>query len=45
MPRVGTETMVSLFVPIPPLQEQRRIVAKLNELEPCMEQYAKGKSL
>ena len=44
MPRVGTETMVSLFVPIPPLQEQRRIVAKLNELEPCMEQYAKAYS-
>ena len=40
MPRVGTETMVSLFIPIPPVQEQHRIVAKLNELEPYMEQYA-----
>ena len=26
MPRVGTETMTSLLVPIPPLEEQRRIV-------------------
>ena len=40
MPRVGTETMVSLFVPIPPIQEQYRIVEKLHELEPYMEQYA-----
>ena len=40
MPRVGTETMVSLFVPIPPVQEQHRIVAKMNELEPYIEQYA-----
>ena len=40
MPRVGTDTMVSLFVPIPPLKEQHRIVEKLHELEPYMEQYA-----
>ena len=40
MPRVGTETMVSLFVPIPPIQEQYRIVEKLHELEPYLEQYA-----
>ena len=40
MPRVGTETMVSLFVPIPPIHEQYRIVEKLHELEPYMEQYA-----
>ena len=40
MPRVGTETMVSLFVPIPPIQEQYRIIEKLHKLEPYMEQYA-----
>ena len=40
MPRVGTETMVSLFVPIPPLKEQYRIIEKLHELEPYVEQYA-----
>ena len=32
MPRVGTETMTSLFVPIPPLSEQCRIVEKQREL-------------
>ena len=30
MPRVGTETMTSLLVPIPPLEEQRRIVEKID---------------
>ena len=39
MPRVGTETMVSLFVPIPPVKEQQRIIAKLKNLEPYVEQY------
>ena len=32
MPRVGTEAMTSLFVPIPPLSEQCRIVEKQREL-------------
>ena len=32
MPRVSTETMNNLFIPIPPLSEQRRIVAKLEEI-------------
>lgn len=30
MPRVGTETMVDLFVPLPPVEEQHRIVATYN---------------
>lgn len=33
MPRVGTETMTSLLVPVPPLGEQHRIVAKIEELK------------
>ena len=39
MPRVGTETMLSLLVPLPPLFEQKRIVAKINEIMPEVEAY------
>ena len=40
MPRAGTETMTSLFVPIPPINEQYRIVSKLKTLNPFINQYA-----
>ena len=36
MPRVGTETMTTLFVPIPPLAEQQRIVQQIEELLPLV---------
>ena len=37
MPRVGTDTMISLLIPLPPLTEQKRIVAKLEEILPLCE--------
>lgn len=42
MPRVGTETMTELLVPIPPLSEQKRIVEKLNEVTPLTDSYAEA---
>ena len=41
MPRVGTETMTGLLVPLPPLSEQKRIVEKLSEVIPLTNSYAK----
>ena len=39
MPRVGTETMTSLLVPVPPLEEQRRIVEKIDEVTSAVSAY------
>ena len=39
MPRVGTETMTSLLVPIPPLEEQRRIVERIKEVDSAVSAY------
>ena len=32
MPRVGTETMFNLFIPIPPIKEQKRIISKIKNI-------------
>ena len=39
MPRVGTETMTSLLVPVPPIEEQQRIVEKIDEVDSVVSAY------
>lgn len=39
MPRVGTETMINLLIPLPPFDEQKRIVAKIEKLLPYIDRY------
>ena len=41
MPRVSTETMTSLLVPLPPISEQFRIAKKTKVLMPYLDGYGK----
>ncbi len=44
MPRVSTETMISLLVPLPPLSEQFRIDTRTKELMPYIDRYGKAQN-
>ena len=39
---VGTEKMSKILIPLPPLAEQKRIAAKIEELEPLIERYGQA---
>lgn len=42
MPRVGTKFLGSMSIPFPPLAEQKRIVARLDQLMPLVDKYAEA---
>ena len=41
-PKMNQEKMNSILIPLPPLSEQHRIVAKIEELMPLVEEYDKA---
>ena len=44
MPGLSASSLKNILLPLPPLVEQQRIVAKIEELMPLVEQYNKARS-
>lgn len=42
MPRIGTTFLANMLLPLPPLEEQKRIVAKIEKLMPLVDEYAES---
>ena len=42
MPRAGTDTMINLFIPLPPVKEQNRIIECIHSLNPLIQKYQKA---
>ena len=40
IPGIARENVLQSLFPVPPVSEQKRIVQKVSELSPCLEQYA-----
>ena len=40
IPGIAREDVLQSLFPVPPVSEQKRIVQKVSELSPCLEQYA-----
>ncbi|MGL5382798.1 MAG: restriction endonuclease subunit S [Culicoidibacterales bacterium] len=41
-PNISKEKIVNYIMPLPPIEEQKRIVAKIEELEPYIEKYGEN---